>query len=193
MVGVRWAAIVAALVALGCGATESISKLEASAGVVGGGLDPSVLGTFRLPSESAEPGMLELLVLRRDLTFHCELLVACDETSCPKSVSVDGTYQQTRDFPNPSRAAGVVLNGRYDDPSSGPQTLSMALRRAAVAGSPRVGLYLVTGTDLSGNASPYFQLSHPVERWCAVAEDCELQGPLDDCAWSCSAALCSCE
>ncbi|MBI5548396.1 MAG: hypothetical protein HY901_31325 [Deltaproteobacteria bacterium] len=191
---VQWARVAwLGLLAAGCGAADGLKKLEDTFQVAGGGLDPSLLGTFRIDNPSFEaPSMLRLLVLRKDGTFHAELVMSCESQPCDVGV-LDGRYNQTREFPEPSRASGVILVTTISgSEEAAAVAFRMILKRALVADSPQVGLYHPATTDVNGNAIPFFQMEHPFELWCSADADCEAQTQSAPCAYSCSAESCAC-
>ncbi len=173
---------------LACGGASN-SEVRGGLGVLTGGTDTSMLGTFRLADPSFETeGALRLLVLRMDRTFHAELIVSCASKPCA-AVAIDGGYRQIRDLPNPSRANSISLYAQYTDPAAQqPVDYNLSLRRALVKNSPLVGLF---HQDSPGDPAPYFELLHPEELWCASPDDCGQQG--STCQASCTANLCGCE
>lgn len=186
-----WRILTAALavLSLGCGASNNLHKLEDTFEVASGGVDPDLLGTFRLADPSgAAPGMLTLLVMRQDGSFHAERIDSCDVQPCTVA-AVDGTFQQTRELPNPARGSGVVLASKLGGPDV---VFRMELKRAAVADSPLAGLYHPASTDMNGRSVPSFPMTHPLELWCAVQADCTGQDPSARCAFTCASGRCVC-
>ena len=178
----------------GCNISSGLSSLEANFQVAAGGLDPALLGTYRLgASFTEEPRMLRLLVLRKDGSYHCELVTDCSSEPCTVE-PIDGQYIQTRTYANPTQASGVQLTVMVDEAhlaggDAGASTLVIMLQRALIASSPQVSLY---HDDSADPGIPYFQLVHPYGLWCAVDADCEAQVQTPKCAYACSAGLCSC-
>lgn len=175
-----------------CGAAAgSFAKLERSAGVIQGGMDPALVGTFRLSSQSPlETDALKLLILRTDRTFHAEYVAGCPEGFCSRgTVPLEGTYEQVREMPDPTRAAAIALTGQYLDSDGKPTPYSASLRRAAIPDSPLIGLYQPAepATD-TAPTRPFFMLAHPIEAWCGAQADCDSQNLLE--ASSCEAFVC---
>lgn len=184
-----WSFGLAALAA--CGAAGNLARLEKGAGVAQGGMDPTLVGTFRLSSQSPlTEDALQLLVLRTDRTFYAEYIAGCPEGYCSDgTVPLEGTYEQVREMPDPTRAAGVALTGQYVDLAGQPKAYSVALRRAAIPDSPQTGLYHpAEAASDAGPSRPFFMLAHPFEAWCASQSDCDRQNLLDGS--SCEAFVC---
>lgn len=182
-------AAVAALV-VGCGVGDTLDKLEDTFRTASGGVDFSLVGTFRLVDpDNASPAMLQLLVLRVDGTFHAELVSSCETRPCQLTV-IDGNYVQTREFPDPSRASGALLTAYTEG-----GLFRMKMKRAAVADSPQVGLYHDATVDLNGTDIPFFSMTHPLEMWCATVEDCTGQQAEPLCTYACAEtqARCICD
>lgn len=178
-----------------CGAEKGLKQLENTFQVVGGGLDPSLLGTYRIDDPALEhPWMLRLLVLRDDGSFHGELVTSCDTRPCA-AAPIDGVYTQFRELQAVGRAAGVSLTvvapGAPADAGE-EVAFRMHLRRALVADSPQVSLYHEAAVSPDGIALPFFQLVHPFELWCGFEADCGAQELQPSCAWACRQARCEC-
>ena len=182
------------LLAAGCGPAPDLNKAATRLGVLTGGLDPTLIGTFRLyAGRTPAKGMLELLVLRTDLSFHARYVAACAEDPCEGVVEIDGQYRQKRELPNLSRASKISLTGWYLDPVTGEDAmLFLVLERGWVEGSPLISLYHVHEGE--GDAAvPFFELTHPRETWCAQPVDCDLQDTENACgSFACEQSLCSC-
>lgn len=192
-----WTFGLAALAA--CGAAGNLAKFEKGAGVIQGGIDPSLVGTFRLSSQSPlGQDELQLLVLRTDRTFHAEYIASCPDSTCEGgTISLDGTYEQVRELPDPTRASGISLTGQFVDGGGQPQAYAVALLRAAIPDSPQTGLYhpAEPASD-AGLSRPFFMLAHPVQAWCAAQSDCDSQNLLDGsacAAFACQGSTCACQ
>jgi hypothetical protein len=176
-----------------CGGMPDLNKAGTRLGVVLGDLDPTLIGTFRLwDKRKPEKGMFTLLVLRSDLTFHGVYVSSCSEQPCT-TIEIEGQYRQHRELPNPSRAARISLFFElFDEATAAPAAAYLVLQRGWVEGSPKIGLFHALEDDESG--TPFFELSHPAELWCASSDDCEAQETENTCsgAFSCSESLCSC-
>jgi hypothetical protein len=155
--------------AAGCGPMPDLDKAGERLGVLTGGLDPTLVGTFRL-WEKREPqvGMFTMLVLKTDLSFHGTFVASCAEQPCAGVIDLEGTYRQKRDLPDLTKASRVTLFAEYLHPETGvPTALYVVLRRGWVEGSPLIGLYHAQdGAD--DPSLPFFELSHPHENWCAT-------------------------
>ncbi|HEY3447351.1 MAG TPA: hypothetical protein VGK67_13350 [Myxococcales bacterium] len=174
-----------------CGASDGLKKLEDVMQVAAGGIDPSLLGTFRVDDPRHEaPRVMRLLVLRKDGTFHGEMVRSCADGQGCTSVPVDGSYTQVRAMPDPGRASGVTIRFFVDEGGdAGLSYLRMTLKRALVAHSPQVSLYHESSAAPS---VPYFQLEHPLELWCAADADCSAQALSSPCDQACAAGQCAC-
>jgi hypothetical protein len=183
-----------AAAAAGCGPAPDFSKAATRIGVLTGGLDPTLVGTFRLfEKRTPDKGMFTLLVLRTDLSFYGQYVASCHEEPCEGIVEIEGTYRQKRELPNLSRASKVTLTGTYVDPETGVEMgLFMTLIRGWVEGSPQISLFHLQEGE-GELMVPFFELTHPFEKWCATPEDCELQETENECtAFSCAESLCKC-
>jgi hypothetical protein len=177
-----------------CGGSGSLNKLASNASVAAGGLDPALLGTYELYyPEEATAGVIKLLALRTDSTFHAELYVSTctDGSPCLEALAVEGTYQQTRSLPDLSHATGVSLTGSYADPLAGPAELRMNLKKALLPDSEQPGLY--RSSDQS--AGPYFEMAQAAALWCESADDCDEQVATGTCSGSyvCQSSMCDCQ
>jgi hypothetical protein len=185
-----WSLGLAGLAACGA-AAGSFAKLERSAGVIQGGMDPALVGTFRLSSQSPlEADVLKLLVLRTDRTFFAEYVAGCPEGFCSRgTVPFEGTYEQVREMPDPTRAAAIVLTGQFSGSGGKRTPYAVSLRRAAIPDSPLIGLYHAaeSATD-TAPARPFYMLAHPIEAWCGAQVDCDSQNLLEGS--SCEAFVC---
>ncbi|MGC4118325.1 MAG: hypothetical protein QM765_27980 [Myxococcales bacterium] len=190
--GLHTTALLALLaLASSCGAADGLKNLESVVQVAAGGVDPSLLGTFRIDDAGHEaPRAMRLLVLRRDGTFHGEMVVRCEDGQGCTAVPVDGTYTQIRAMPDPGRASGVTFGFFVDEGGdAGVSYVRMTLKRALIAHSPQVGLY---HESPDGAQVPYFQLEHPFQLWCAADADCRAQELSSSCDWACAAPTCTC-
>ena len=185
---ILWAVAMLACLA-SCGAGDGLKKLEETFQVASGGIDPTLLGTFRGDRGYEEPRMLRLLVLRKDGTYHGELVRDCSTRPCTVT-PIDGSYTQVRAFPDPGRASGVRLGIFVDEGTDAGLTyLRITLKRALIAHSPQVSLFHEGSQE---PAVPYFQLEHPYELWCAAESDCEAQALSSQCAQACASGQCAC-
>ena len=175
----------------GCGASDGLNKLESIVQVAAGGVDPSLLGTFRIDDPAREsPRAMRLLVLRKDGTFHGEMVASCPESGACTAIPVDGAYSQIRAMPDPGRASGVTIHFFVDEGGDAGMTfLIMGFKRALIANSPQVSLY---HESADAPSVPYFQLNHPLELWCATDADCSAQMLTSSCEQTCAASQCVC-
>ena len=129
------------------------------------------LGTFQ--NELRQTGKVSLLVLKSDGTYHLAMPVACVTAPC-NPVTEDGRYS----FSYRGQYAYVTLSG-YDRTVERYQ-------------------YMLRGDELrimKSGATDWTLLRKTTnEAWCAIPNDCALQGlPLGICAseWHCNANVCS--
>jgi hypothetical protein len=168
---------IVAVIACGCdgGAFETVDMeqdhLEAAGSSDLAAKRP--VGSFR--SQGAAVGQFSLLVLKSDMTFHRETVVACLRAPCP-AIALDGTYVYS--------LSGATRYVRFTSPDG--------------AFVDRYAYRLLDDTTLEVRRSgtgEWQTLKDEFTGWCAEVADCapqDLRRPMCiEGQWTCQASVCA--